>query len=110
MVKDFLDFAASRHHSQQIMDFELNRVRYFWGRVSNFDQSEARKQCILASDWLEFETLPRKYRTLLSTEFSGRVSNFSQSEERNQCFLASDWMMYLRPFPVNSVLYHLLTL
>ena len=40
------------------------RVRYFWGRVSNFDQSEARKQCFLASDWLKFEALPRKYRTL----------------------------------------------
>ena len=41
-----------------------NRVRYFRGRVSYFNQSESRKQCFLASDWLKFETLPRKYRTL----------------------------------------------
>ena len=36
-----------------------NRVRNYRGRVSNFDQSEARKQCFLFSDWLKFETLPR---------------------------------------------------
>ena len=41
-----------------------NRVRNFQGRVSNFNQSEARKQCVLASDWLKFVTLPRKFRTL----------------------------------------------
>ena len=41
------------------------RVRYFRGRVSNFNLSEARKQGFIASDWLKFETLPRKYRTLL---------------------------------------------
>ena len=40
------------------------RVRYSRGRVSNFNQSEARKHCFLSSDWLKFETLPRKYRTL----------------------------------------------
>ena len=44
----------------------LNRVRNFRGRVTNFNQSEARKQCFLASDWLKFETLPRKFRTLFS--------------------------------------------
>ena len=43
------------------------RVRYFRGRVSNIDQSEASKRCFLASDWLKFVTLPRKYRTLLLT-------------------------------------------
>ena len=36
-----------------------NRVRFYRGRVSNFNQSEARKQCFLDSDWLKFETLPR---------------------------------------------------
>ena len=36
------------------------RVRYFRGRVLYFDQSEARKMCFLAFDWLKFETLPRK--------------------------------------------------
>ena len=41
-----------------------NRVRYYRGRVSNCDQSEARKQCFLDSDWSKFETLPRKFRTL----------------------------------------------
>ena len=40
------------------------RVRNFRGRVSNFNQSEARKECFLASDWLKFETLPQKFRTL----------------------------------------------
>ena len=47
-------------------DWLLNRVRHFRGRVSNFDQSESRKQCCHASDWFNFVTLPRKYRTLLS--------------------------------------------
>ena len=32
------------------------RVRYSWGRVPNFNQSETRKQCFLASDWLKFGT------------------------------------------------------
>ena len=35
-------------------------VWYFQGRVLNFNKSEARKQCFLASDWLKFETIPRK--------------------------------------------------
>ena len=35
-----------------------NRVRNFRGGVSNFNQSEARKQCFLASDWLKCETPP----------------------------------------------------
>ena len=42
----------------------LNNARYFWGRVSNFNQSEARMHCFLVSDWLKFETIPRKYRIL----------------------------------------------
>ena len=37
----------------------LYRVRNYRGRVSNFNQSEARKHCFLASDWSKFETLPR---------------------------------------------------
>ena len=41
------------------------RVRNFRGRVSYFDQSEARKDRFLASDWSKHETLPRKYRTVL---------------------------------------------
>ena len=40
------------------------RVRNFRGRVSYFNQSEARKHPFLASDWLKYETLPRKFRTL----------------------------------------------
>ena len=36
----------------------------FRGGFSCFDQSEARKQCFLASDWSGCGTLPRKYRTL----------------------------------------------
>ena len=42
----------------------VNGVRYFRGRVSYFDQSEARKHRFLASDWSKYETLLRKYRTL----------------------------------------------
>ena len=34
-----------------------NRVRNYRGRVSNFDQSEARKQCFLASDWSKFDPI-----------------------------------------------------
>ena len=34
------------------------RIWYYRGGVSNFDQSEARKQCFLASDWLKFASLP----------------------------------------------------
>ena len=36
-----------------------NRVGYFRGKVSYFNQSEARKYCFLASNWMIFETLPR---------------------------------------------------
>ena len=40
-------------------------ARYFPGRVPNFNQSEARKQCFLiASDRLKFRTLPGKYLVL----------------------------------------------
>ena len=35
------------------LDLIKYRVRYFRGRVSNFNQSEARKLCFLASDWLK---------------------------------------------------------
>ena len=35
-----------------------NIVGYFRGRVPNFNQSDARKQCFLAADWLKFETFP----------------------------------------------------
>ena len=42
----------------------IYRVRNFRGRVTNFDQSEARKHCFLDSDWSKFVTLPRKFRTL----------------------------------------------
>ena len=40
------------------------RIRYFRERVSDFNQSEARKNRFLDSDWLKLETLPRKYRSL----------------------------------------------
>ena len=36
-----------------------NRVEFFWGKVENFNQSEARKHCFTASDWFKFETLPQ---------------------------------------------------
>ena len=53
-----------RPPKQPMFLIRLNRVRNFRGRVSNFNQSEARKQSVLASDWLKFVTLPRKYPTL----------------------------------------------
>ena len=40
-----------------------HRVRYFWRRVSNFNLSEAKKQCFLASDLLQFGTFPQGHRT-----------------------------------------------
>ena len=52
----------------------LYRVRNFRGRVSNFNQSGARKQRFLASDWLKFVTLPRKYRTLLVAVFFEEIA------------------------------------
>ena len=39
-------------------NFVLYRVWHLRGRISNFNQSEARKQCVLASDWLKFEPFP----------------------------------------------------
>ena len=38
--------------------------------VSNFNQSEARKQCFLASDWLKFETVHVKFRPAVLTFIS----------------------------------------
>ena len=43
------------------------RVRYSCGGVSNFNQSEAKKHRFLGSDWLKFETIPLKYRTLFNS-------------------------------------------
>ena len=37
------------------------RVRNFRGRVSNFHQSEARKQCFLASDWWKLRLFPENF-------------------------------------------------
>ena len=41
-------------------------MQYLRGRVPNFNQSEAGKDCFLAFDWLKFGTLSGKYRCLLS--------------------------------------------
>ena len=51
------------------------RVRNFRGRVSYFNQSDARKHCFLASDWLKYETLPRKFRTLFLATLSQLTSS-----------------------------------
>ena len=48
--------------------FSPSKVRNFRGRVSYFNQSEARKHCFFASDWLNRETLPQKFRTLFSIQ------------------------------------------
>ena len=55
---DFSNFPSFKNSEFPVI-FVHYRVRNFRGRVTNFDQSEARKQCFLASDWLKFETLPR---------------------------------------------------
>ena len=59
------------------------RVRNFRGRVSYFNQSEAREQSFLASDWLKLETLPRKYRTLEYGIF-GEGSHISTNQKREK--------------------------
>ena len=40
----------------------------------SFNQSESRKQFSLASDWLKFETLPRKYRPLYENKKQTKTS------------------------------------
>ena len=40
-------------------------VRYRWGRVPYFNQSEAVKHCFLAYDWMKYGTLPHQYRYTL---------------------------------------------
>ena len=60
----YIYYEAGQYTQNMVNTF---RLRYFRGRVSNLNQSEARKQCFLASDWLKFETLPRKYRTLYNS-------------------------------------------
>ena len=63
---NILYLCLAKVNLQDGIDF-VNRVRNFRGRVSYFNQSEARKHPFLASDWLKYETLPRKFRTLLLT-------------------------------------------
>ena len=75
--------------------FRDYRVRNFRGRVSNFNQSEARKHCFLASDWLKFETLPRKFRTLLVL---------------GSCHETSDISFYSSPLLMSIVLLHFFVL
>ena len=53
------DSARIRVNSPRKFFRRANRVRNYRGRVSNFNQSEARKHCFLVSDWSKFETLPR---------------------------------------------------
>ena len=59
------DYNVMPHFKNRVSTRYTYRALYFRGRVTNLNQSEARKQCFLASDWLKFETHPRKYRTLL---------------------------------------------
>ena len=62
-----------RSHTLPTEIDELYRVRNFRGRVSYFNQSEARKHCFLASDWLKCKTLPRKFRTLWLLKIVGGI-------------------------------------
>ena len=45
------------------------------GSQFSFNQSEARRHCILASDWLKLETLPRKYRGLFYQDLPKNRAN-----------------------------------
>ena len=58
-MKNFLeaDMTSRKKNKVKTAKSTVYRVRNFRGRVSNFNQSEARKQCVLASDWLKFRTL-----------------------------------------------------
>ena len=78
-----------------------NRVRYFQGRVINFNQSEARKQCFLASDWLKLENLSRKYRTLSAisvgfTRTSGRYQRTHTQWRRSDVLETYPWYPEVR--------------
>ena len=64
LVVDFTAKQFKFESSQYLLNCVWYTVRDFWGRVPNFKESEASKQCYLASDWLKFGTLLRKYRTL----------------------------------------------
>ena len=57
----------SYYGEKVMLEGDIIMIRYYRGRVTIFNQSEARKHCSLPSDWLKFETLPRKYRTLLDS-------------------------------------------
>ena len=46
------------------------RVPIESGELSNFNQSDARNHCFLASNWLKFENPPQKYCTLLIMKIS----------------------------------------
>ena len=80
MVMYFHTLQVSSDGAEMVIRSQLQfgattRVRNFRGRVSNFNQSEARKQCFLASDWLKFETLPRKFRTLFYNDKCDKTTN-----------------------------------
>ena len=62
--------SCRRENRKMSLVFFVIGSPHFRGGVSNFSQSEARKQCFLASDLLKFLTLPRKYRTLLCTRLT----------------------------------------
>ena len=53
----------------------------FSGKGFKFKQSEEKKQCFLASDWLKFEILPQKYATLL---FNKNTDCFQDTESHSR--------------------------
>ena len=71
------------------------RVRYLWGRIRYFNQSEAIKQCCLDSDWLKFEDLPRNYRTLLVTVKFENIDQLSIWTNLSWNW-PSGWMIWLK--------------
>ena len=53
----------------------------FSGGVSNFNQSEARKHCFLASGWLKFETSPENTALYIEYEIIGEGSQISTNQK-----------------------------
>ena len=49
---------------------------YFWKRVNYSEQLEAKKQCLITSEWLNFGTPPYEYRSLLHVVLLSNLYNY----------------------------------
>ena len=99
MLENIRDFVLRgiRSKWESTKNSDSYRVRYFRGRVSYLNLSEARKHRFLVSDWSKYETLPLKYRTLFKDlnqlhDLSLRKAlapKKTKSEEFNDCYCES---------------------